>query len=301
MTKNMAIAIAFLTGLGMIFIGARFLIAPETAEAGYGIHFNEQGDYSFHYIKGIRDLFSGLILCILVLTKQTKALAITLLVGTIIPTMDMFIVLSKDYNGLTEAIPHIPAIIVCSLSGVILLRNEKEQKAHNKGFINIIQSADKNQESIIEFNIVPDEKTPWHYHTLFSETFEVLKGTLEVGRNGEVNQLNEGDKVTIKPNEKHYFNNISRNECLIKVTVSPGNKNFENALLFSKGLAKDGLASITGTPKEFKDLALFIYLNNSRMVGFKKVAEPIFKYVAKAAIKRGHLNKLVQKYCNETT
>lgn len=123
MTKNIAIAIAFLTGLGLIFIGARFLIAPETAEAGYGIHFNEQGDYSFHYIKGIRDLMSGLLICIFVLSKQTKALAITLLVGTIVPIADMLIVLSKDYNGVTQAIPHISAIIICFLFGVILLRN----------------------------------------------------------------------------------------------------------------------------------------------------------------------------------
>ncbi|HAO08937.1 MAG TPA: hypothetical protein DCQ50_18605, partial [Chryseobacterium sp.] len=120
MTKRIFIAIAFLTGLGLIFIGARFLIAPETAEAGYGIHFNEQGDYSFHYIKGIRDLFSGLLICILVLSRQIKALGISLLIGTIIPTVDMLIVLSKDYNGVTQAIPHIAAIIVCFFCGLFL-------------------------------------------------------------------------------------------------------------------------------------------------------------------------------------
>src|SRR5882724_5289920 len=205
MTKNISIAIASLTGLGLIFLGARFIISPETAEAGYGIHFNEQGDYSFHYIKGIRDLFSGLIICIFVLSKQTKALAVTLLAGTIIPIVDMLIVLSKDYNGITQAVPHISAIIVCFLSGIILLRNTKKQEINNKGSIKIIQSADTNQESIVEFNIVPNEKTPWHYHTLFSETFEVLNGTLEVGQNNEVLQLRAGDIVTIKPNEKHYF------------------------------------------------------------------------------------------------
>ncbi len=100
MTNKIFTAIAFLTGLGMIFIGARFLLSPETAEAGYGIHFREQGDYSFHYIKGIRDLFTGLLLCLLILTKQTKALAITLLSGTIIPLADAIIVLHKNYNGI---------------------------------------------------------------------------------------------------------------------------------------------------------------------------------------------------------
>lgn len=129
MTRKISIAIAFLTGLGMVFIGARFLLAPETAEAGYGIHFNNQGDYSFYYIKGIRDVFSGLVICILILTNQTKALGITLAVGTIIPVADMLIVLSKDYNGIAQAIPHISAIIVCAVVGIILLMPKTQNEA----------------------------------------------------------------------------------------------------------------------------------------------------------------------------
>jgi hypothetical protein len=64
-----------------------------------------------------------------------------------------------------------------------------------------------------------------------------------------------------------------------------------------KGLAKDGLASDAGTPRKFSDLVLFVCLSNSRMVGFQKIAEPIFNFFAKAAIKKGRLNKLMQKYC----
>ena len=145
-----------------------------------------------------------------------------------------------------------------------------------KGYIKVIYSADTHKVSVIEFNIVPNEKTPWHYHTLFSESFEVLEGTLEVGLNNKAHQLKKGDRVTIKPREKHYFHNVSNDDCLIKVTVSPGNKNFENALLISKGLAKDGLASEAGTPKKLTDLALFVYLNNSKMVGLQKNRCPSF-------------------------
>ncbi|WP_158829563.1 cupin domain-containing protein [Mucilaginibacter lacusdianchii] len=166
-----------------------------------------------------------------------------------------------------------------------------------QGQIQLISSADRNKESVIEFNIIPNEKTPWHYHTLFSETFEVLRGTLEVGLNEQIHHLKEGSKVTIKPKEKHYFHNVSDTECLIRVTVSPGNKNFENALLISKGLAKDGLASEAGTPKKLTDLALFVYLNNSKMVGAQKIAAPLFKYLAKRAIKKGRLEELELRYC----
>lgn len=129
MTHRISITIAFLTGLGMIFIGTRFLLAPQIAEAGYGIHFNAHGDYSFHYIKGIRDVFTGLVICILILTKQTKALGTTLVVGTIIPTVDMLIVLSKDYNGIAQAMPHISAMIVCAVIGTILLMSKTSNKA----------------------------------------------------------------------------------------------------------------------------------------------------------------------------
>jgi hypothetical protein len=129
MTHRISIAIAFLTGLGMIFIGTRFMLAPEIAQAGYGIRFNAHGDYSFHYIKGIRDVFSGLVICLLILTKQNKALGITLAAGTIIPVADMLIVLSKNYNGIAQAVPHIAAIIVCATAGTILLTSKTQNKA----------------------------------------------------------------------------------------------------------------------------------------------------------------------------
>jgi len=166
-----------------------------------------------------------------------------------------------------------------------------------QGYIKLISSADTSKNSVLELNILPGEKTPWHYHTLFSETFEVLKGTLEVGKGNDIHHLKKGDIATIKPNEKHYYHNVSNEECVINTTLNPGNRNFENSLFILKGLAKDGLASDAGTPRKFSDLATFVYLNNSRLVGLQKVAEPIFNYVAKAAIKNGHLNKLIQKYC----
>ncbi len=300
MTKKITIYIAFLTGLGLISIGARFLIAPESAEIGYGIRFNEQGDYSFHYIKGIRDLFSGLLISTLVLNKQTKALAIGLLFGTLVPIADMLIVvMAKDYTDISQTVPHICAIIVCLLAGIVLLRGDKKHNRTYEGFAKIIRSANTDKESIVEFNIVPHERTPWHYHTLFTETFEVLRGSLEVGQNNDVHQLKKGDVLSIKPNEKHYFHNISDEECLVKVTVDPGNGDFQKSLSILKGLAKDGLTSTSGTPTKLSDLALFVYLNNSRMIGLQKFVEPIFNYLAKKARRKGRLNELECKYCDK--
>jgi len=129
MTTKISYAIAFLTGLGLIFLGARFLLSPEIAEAGYGIHFNEHLDYSFHYIKGIRDIFSGLLICVFVLMNERRALGVTLLTGTIVAVTDMLIVLSKSYNGVLQAMPHIMAIIICAVFGIILLTTKATGKA----------------------------------------------------------------------------------------------------------------------------------------------------------------------------
>lgn len=121
MTTKISYPVALLLGLGMIFLGARFFTSPEVATAGYGIHFNAQGDYSFHYIKGIRDIFSGLVICVLVLLKERRALGVTLLAGTMIPLTDMLIVLGKSYTGLLQALPHITAIAICAVFGILLL------------------------------------------------------------------------------------------------------------------------------------------------------------------------------------
>ena len=42
-----------------------------------------------------------------------------------------------------------------------------------QGYIKLIHSADTNKETVLEMNILPGEKTPWHYHTLFLETFKI--------------------------------------------------------------------------------------------------------------------------------
>lgn len=121
MTTKIPYVLAFLLGLGMIFLGVRFFLSPEAATTGFGIRFTADGDYSFHYIKGIRDIFSGIVLCALVLMNERRALGVALLAGAIIPVTDMLIVLGKSYNSVLQAMPHIAAAIICFVSGTILL------------------------------------------------------------------------------------------------------------------------------------------------------------------------------------
>ena len=83
--------ISLLIGVGLLFLGGRFLLAPEVGQKGYGLN-HDQPNYAFHYIKGIRDIFSGLIIVLLAWYQNRRPLFLTLLAGSIIPFADVLIV-----------------------------------------------------------------------------------------------------------------------------------------------------------------------------------------------------------------
>jgi quercetin dioxygenase-like cupin family protein len=298
MATKICYIISILTGVGLLFIGLRFLVSPVQAEFDFGIFTNTHADYSFHYIKGIRDIFSGILLLTLAISKERKALGLALLCATIVPLGDFLIVIGTGGTDWQHSIAHLIAIAICLIIGPILLMQNSTKKApdHKMSF-NLIQSAADGGTTISECHLLPGAKTPWHYHTLFSEKFEVLEGELEVGKGGKRYQLKAGDAINILPYEKHLFNNGSKIVCRIRTTIDPGNLPFEKASLILLGLANDGLTNSSGIPRKFSDLALFIYLNNSRMTGVMKLAEPFLNLVAKIAIRRGRLNALENSYC----
>src|SRR4051812_25870065 len=74
--------------LGIIFIGVRFLWLPEISVKDFGILVPEGSDLAFGRIKGIRDIFSGLALLTLLLSRMKKATAYVFTAAIIIPAMD---------------------------------------------------------------------------------------------------------------------------------------------------------------------------------------------------------------------
>nr|WP_295922251.1 DUF4267 domain-containing protein [uncultured Dyadobacter sp.] len=102
---------SLLIGFGLLFIGGRFLLAPEIAEAGFGLHFREP-NFAFHYIKGIRDIFSGLIIILFAWSHLRKPLMLTLLAGSLIPFADMLIVWHTPGSNLWAMLIHGGTVIV---------------------------------------------------------------------------------------------------------------------------------------------------------------------------------------------
>jgi hypothetical protein len=72
LVTDIGYALAGLTAAGIIFIGARFLLAPSTAAAGFGIAAWHDGGKADPYlsVKDVRDIASGLIAVILPAASQ---------------------------------------------------------------------------------------------------------------------------------------------------------------------------------------------------------------------------------------
>ena len=87
--------LAGLIAVAIIFIGARFLVAPRVAAAGYGVEADvgQRSADAYLSVKGVRDIASGLIVGILIAAGATHLLGWVLLAAIIIPLADAAIVL----------------------------------------------------------------------------------------------------------------------------------------------------------------------------------------------------------------
>lgn len=291
--------LSLIGGLGLVFIGGRFLLAPELAELGFGIRFAESGDYAFHTIKGIRDLFSGLVIALLALTNQRKALGFTLLLGALIPLTDGLLVFARPEATLTAELTHWLTAGFCAAIGFLLLVRKVPRRSAGPqpGYVNLMQSALAGATvSELEMSVAPGTGTPAHAHHQFAETFTVLDGELTVTVSDQTLVLRTGDSATVQPGQSHGFQNKTANVCHIRVKLEPGNARFEEAMLVYYGLMRDGLASRSGTPKRIGDLALFLHLSDSNMVGAGRIVQPVVNWLAQQAIRRGRLAELRNRY-----
>jgi hypothetical protein len=111
---TIAYVLAGLLAAGIIFIGARFLVAPRVAAAGYGVPADVAASSVGAYlsVKGIRDIATGMFVVILMVAGATQLLGWVMLAATVIPLADAAIVLrdggSKSVawgvHGLTAAV-----------------------------------------------------------------------------------------------------------------------------------------------------------------------------------------------------
>jgi hypothetical protein len=115
--KSASYWITLLVALAIIFIGARFMLQPMVAAVGYGIPFNDAHDAAYGRIKGIRDIFSGLVLLPLLLFKMRKAAAWVFTTAILVPAVDFLIIAFTNGSGDLEH------LLVHGLTAVLMIVN----------------------------------------------------------------------------------------------------------------------------------------------------------------------------------
>jgi hypothetical protein len=116
-------------GVGIILIGARFLVAPQGAAAGYGVEVEPAGaqapsssPYPWLYVKGVRDIASGLFLFILLGNRAPHLLGAFMAAASIIPLGDAVIVLrSGGTRAAAFGIHGTTAAVMLAASAALLL------------------------------------------------------------------------------------------------------------------------------------------------------------------------------------
>src|SRR5882762_7432627 len=90
-TRSVSFWLTLSIAAGIIFVGARFIVNPAGGAAGFGIPFSTTADYAYGRIKGIRDIFSGLVLLPLLWLRMRRAVAYVFTSAIVIPATDCLI------------------------------------------------------------------------------------------------------------------------------------------------------------------------------------------------------------------
>ncbi|GAA1832102.1 DUF4267 domain-containing protein [Actinomadura chokoriensis] len=115
-----AYALATVLALFVAFIGARFLMAPQAAAAGYGVAAKPDGDAAYLEIKGVRDLTFGVLGLALIAFAGAHAAGWYMLVVALAPLGDTLIVLRHGGTKAAAFGIHFATAAVVLLSAALL-------------------------------------------------------------------------------------------------------------------------------------------------------------------------------------
>jgi hypothetical protein len=112
MLSVIAYGLAVVLSLFCVFIGARFLLAPQASAAGYGVPVKPDEDPAYLTIKGLRDLSYGLLGLALIAFTSAEAVAWYMLVVAINPLGDTLIVLRHGRKAVAFGVHFATAVVV---------------------------------------------------------------------------------------------------------------------------------------------------------------------------------------------
>ncbi|GIH12973.1 DUF4267 domain-containing protein [Rugosimonospora africana] len=120
MLTPIAYGLAIVLGVFVVFIGVRFLVAPQSSAAGYGVPAKKDGDSAYLTIKGVRDSVYGLLALALIAFASAHAVGWYMLVVAIAPLGDMVIVLRHGGPKAVAFGVHFATAVVMLINAALL-------------------------------------------------------------------------------------------------------------------------------------------------------------------------------------
>ncbi|WP_031071043.1 DUF4267 domain-containing protein [Streptomyces sp. NRRL WC-3742] len=114
----------------VLWFGTRFMVAPDTIAPTFGLPSWPSGDGDgFLRLKGIRDVAGGLVVAVLLLTGQRRALGWVMLTETFIPVGDMTDVLAHHGSTAIAFGVHGLTAVAVAVTGLLILRETRAATA----------------------------------------------------------------------------------------------------------------------------------------------------------------------------
>lgn len=120
MLTIIATVLAGLIGVGITAIGARFLWQPQPSAARFGIA-GSSAPNPWLWVKGVRDIGSGLFIFLLIANGAPRLLGAFMLAATFIPAGDALIVLrSKGPKSAAYGIHGATAVVMLIIAALLI-------------------------------------------------------------------------------------------------------------------------------------------------------------------------------------
>lgn len=122
-------------------------------------------------------------------------------------------------------------------------------------------------------HMTPGTTVPPHFHNRFSETFDLISGSMSVystttpdidALEASAQQLEVGKLATVKPGVYHKYK-VGDEQTVLRCIVTPGDADFERLLMIMNGLDTDGELSKMGDSLVL--MAVIMGLSDAHLIG----------------------------------
>lgn len=148
----------------------------------------------------------------------------------------------------------------------------------------------------LEIELAPGGGNSSHYHTAFTERFEVLSGQLGVMVGGTERTLLPGESAMVERRQVHRFFNPTSETTTFRVELRPASAGFETALRIVYKLGADGGTTAKGMPKSIFHLAVLSTMAETYATGLAAVLTPVLSWIARSPAGRRARVGLMERY-----